>query len=428
MSTESTVFYVGTHELVGHHAAPLSDHIPIEIVDHDEVRSKAKPGDLAVFYSEHFDANRESVRLLKEKNCATLYAIDGILEWRNAWENREDEPACPWTMRPCLSHKVACIGASQLRVLNAWGNAEKTELVGLPRLDSLIASQNKIESVEAEREEFRLLIMTAKWPGFTEKQMNNAKRGLSELKRWIEDRDSQLAGKRIVPIWRLTHDLDKQIGVENQLADLSGVEIRDLLPQVDAVITTPSTTILEAMLCGVPVSTLEFNNCPTLVDTAWKITAKDHFDQVIGELVDRPKTKMTWQQNLLQDHLVTERASQRMTQLIQKMLAISADCLANEKGIEFPANMLDPPVGWQHFDHRTLFPNHTEFEAFDTVALQSELAHARREIDHRQRQLDQALSELSQAHEIFAFDRKTSNRWTCYSSKTEANRLVFFTK
>ena len=97
----------------------------------------ACPGDVALFYSEHFDRFRDTCLQLKRRNVGTLYLIDGILEWRNAWETEADEIACPFTMRPALADKIACIGASQARVLDSWGNHGKTEVVGIPRLENL---------------------------------------------------------------------------------------------------------------------------------------------------------------------------------------------------------------------------------------------------------------------------------------------------
>ena len=63
------VFFVGTRAEVQHHAAPLSGQIQYKIVDSADVVAAAQPGDLAIFYSEHFDRFREAIQQLKEKNC-----------------------------------------------------------------------------------------------------------------------------------------------------------------------------------------------------------------------------------------------------------------------------------------------------------------------------------------------------------------------
>ena len=75
---------------------PLSDYTP-QVVEPSAVVENAKPGDVAVFYSEHFERFRSAIDQLKANSVATLYMIDGVLEWRNAWENQPNEIACPHT-------------------------------------------------------------------------------------------------------------------------------------------------------------------------------------------------------------------------------------------------------------------------------------------------------------------------------------------
>jgi hypothetical protein len=114
------VYFVGTEAEVQHHALPLRELLELQIISPAQACSHARPGDIALFFSEHFDRFRDCSRQLREQSVATIYAIDGILEWRNAWSHRADEPACPWTMRPA-HHKIACISGTS-GVLSEWGN------------------------------------------------------------------------------------------------------------------------------------------------------------------------------------------------------------------------------------------------------------------------------------------------------------------
>lgn len=346
---KQSIYYVGSVEEVSHHAEPLQAKLPVIIAAPEETLRLAQPGDLTIFSSEHFDRCRDACRQLKQRNCATLYAIDGILEWRNAWENRADEPACPWTMRPVLSHKVACIGQSQTRVLDAWGNINKTETVGLPRLDAIQPTSRPADG------EFRVLVMTAKTPGFTEQQIDNTRRALCDLKTWFEQHPV-VAGRRVQPVWRLTRGLDRSIDVANQVSDLSGGELRAVMKNVDAVISTPSTSILEGMLCGLPVASLEYNPCPSYLPTVWQINAAAQIDFVLRELIERPAAKMVWQQSLLHDHLEcvhwqgglgaaengngngNQSATDRMCELIDRMLTIARQSV--EAGAELALSLI----------------------------------------------------------------------------------------
>ena len=89
------IYFVGDEAEVAHQVAPLEPFLNLQIASPDEVLRIARPGDLAIFFSEHFHRFRNAWYQVHQAGCLTLYAIDGILEWRNAWENREDEPACP---------------------------------------------------------------------------------------------------------------------------------------------------------------------------------------------------------------------------------------------------------------------------------------------------------------------------------------------
>jgi hypothetical protein len=436
MKPTQQIFYVGSQQEAGHHARPLQAHLNVEVAPPDDVLQRAKPGDLAIFFSEHFDRFRECCRQLKQRGCATLYAIDGILEWRNSWDNHADEPACPWTMRPVLAHKVACIGPAQRRILDAWGNEKKTEIVGLTRLDeiarqrfswpegAMTVDHSCSPPGRTEDEQWRVLVATAKCPGFTPEQLGHVRQALAELKTWF-DQHPVINARRVVPVWRLTAGLDHELGVKNKLADLSGVEMQKLLSQVDALVTTPSTTMLEGMLAGLPVALFEFNLCPIYVPAAWHMHAAHQIDPVLRELQSKPPAKMLWQEMLLRDQLAMsgkthndadapdslpqtrchESATDRMCALIQQMLEIADQQTASQRPLTFPARMLsdghlESNLPEESFSLSQLYASHDSFKKSDIIELQSELAHARREIEHRQRLLNQAKSELAQAHEI----------------------------
>lgn len=390
------VYFVGSQSEVAHHAAPLADQVQYQIVPVDGIVEKCQPGDLAIFYSEHFDHFRDAIRKLKSQNVATLCMIDGILEWRNAWENRVDEPACPFAMRPILSHKVACIGFSQARILQDWGNQGKVEIVGIPRFDCLVKSENaaKFENKDAEHRN-RVLVMTAKCPAYTDQQQHLLLESLQDLKKFFDGRPD------LEPFWRLTANLDRELGVENQLNELTGAELASQLKLVGAVITTPSTAALESMILDKPTAVLDYNACPSYFQAAWNINSRDHLAPVISELVDPTEIKMLFQRQCLSFELCQNgNASDRMADLIQQMLRFSSQVTDGE--MRFPESML-PPVSPQlvNFDHASLYPQYSDFQNDDVTQLQTELAHSRREIKHLQNQLAQIQTELGQAHKIF---------------------------
>ena len=79
-TTEQSIFFVGDPNQIGHHVAPIYGRLNIQIADSHEVWQQAKPGDLCIFYNEFFDEFRNLCRTVRSRGCATLYAVDGILE------------------------------------------------------------------------------------------------------------------------------------------------------------------------------------------------------------------------------------------------------------------------------------------------------------------------------------------------------------
>ena len=395
-----TIFYVGTEQEVRHHALPLTRHVPIRIASPEEVTETASPGDLAIFFSEHFERFRNAILNLRRRHVATLYAIDGILEWRNAWGNHPNKPACPWTMRPVLCHKVACIGPSQARTLSAWGNADKVEVVGIPRFDFL---QRDSHARHDSGSTIRILVMTAKCPGFTETQRQQIIESLVDVKEWFA-RAQAAANRKYELVWRLTGGLDKVLGINNVLSDTTGRDLASVLQRVDATITTPSTAQLESMLTGKPTVILDYTNSPLYEDAAWKITSKCQIGPVVGQLCDPPAERMHFQNCVLNDSLQLEMsATDRMLVLINTMRELASASSRRSDALQFREAIL-PQVRNQpeQLCRQAAFPQRDAFKIGDETTLQTELADSRREIELLSDTIDGLRAELGQAHEIFA--------------------------
>jgi hypothetical protein len=137
------------------------------------------------------------------------------------------------------------------------------EIIGVPRFEPQRVRYLSGElNPRNENGRFRLLVMTAKCPGFTSGQVETTKRSLCDLR---DAFPRQLADGRTVEIdWRLTAGLDEELRVANRLNDLSGRELAEILLDYDAVISTPSTAGLEAMLAGRPLAWLDYHGTPQL--------------------------------------------------------------------------------------------------------------------------------------------------------------------
>ena len=393
----SNVFFVGTSAEVEHHIQPVADSLEVRIVGADEIVSVAKAGDVAMFFSEHFDRFRQSITELKQNNVATIYMIDGILEWRNAWENRSDEVACPFAMRPVLSHKVACIGENQARVLNGWGNAGKTEIVGVPRFDRYSADASPVVSQE-KRNRLRVLVMTAKTPAFTDSQWATVRQAIADCKTYA---DANVDSVEIV--WRLTGGLDEYVGVENSTSDLTGMQLHDQLKNVDAVLSTPSTAVVESMLSGKPTVLLNYFDCPSYLNLPWNVNHASQLASVIEQLAQPDDRKLHFQNHQLQQILYRESsASDRLIALVRAMQELAVEQVAQGQALSFPSNMLPlPEASPMSFNSRAMFPTTPEFAETDLIETQTQLAHARRHVDRLDHRIAELEAELRQAHQIF---------------------------
>ncbi len=358
-----------------HHTKPLLEHFGARALVEGEWVPEAvmqhQPS-LVITFDEHGAELGLCVGEAARRGVATLQVMDGILEWRRTWQYPTSPEKRPLN-QPALAHKIACMGRADARLLESWGNVGKCEIVGSPRFDRLAATRRPTRTEPIARRPLRLLVMTAKTPGFTPEQVEITFRSLLDLKR-------HLAGRQDVEvIWRVTQKLHKRLGVENTVRNILSTELHDILATIDAVITTPSTAMLESMLCGQPVALLDYHNCPHYVPAAWGIFCEGHIEPVLDELKAAPLAWMLYQEFCLEDALACRTpALPRMAYLIDEMLRIRRECLAAGKPLAFPHRIVQDPaeqVAWpsEAFDLKRLYPHHRVFGNREVTILQAEL-------------------------------------------------------
>jgi hypothetical protein len=366
-----------------------ADALDCEYVENLDISWEPPEDSALLITAQHYKAPEVCIlNRAFEQGIPTLVISDGILEYRNTWENPGIPPGS--IFQPVVGHKIAVLGRSQARFLESWGNIDKCEVVGAPRLDRLLGKKPRIRK---DGEPFRILIMTARTPGFTPQQMAVAKRGLQDLKFWFSIH-GKVNGIEIKPFWRITQGLDKELDVENSLTGITGKELSEVLSKVDAAITTPSTTTLEAMLIGIPVAIIDYNNRPAYVRTAWNITAPRHIDQIIPELVEPTRARMLFQDTILHDELECRTpATPRMIKLAEEMIRIGIECCASSQPLVFPRRILKSNSDVCHmpeesFDLARLYPNHPVFSEMDRAKLQVETGHLKNLISRQQEEIN----------------------------------------
>ena len=257
--------------------------------------------------------------------------------------------------------------------------------------------------------------MTARTPGFTDEQRALTCRSIRDMKFWLSHNPC-IGDTPIEPVWRLTDGLDQEIRVTNSLTDVSGRDLADVLNRVDAVLTTASTAMLEAMLLGLPVALLDYHGCPQFVPAAWTISAPRHLDQILPELINPAPAKMLFQDTVLHDSLeCLTPAAPRMVQLVEAMLRIGYQCRQAKQPVAFPSRILQDDQAGHHmlekrFNMRQLYPDQPAFSENDSTVLQVELELSRRET-RRLRNLIKADNFFRELSKTIPGPRKLMRLW-----------------
>jgi hypothetical protein len=372
----------------GHLKEPFFSALLAELPAHVEPVTSARAAlgpdgnvDLVLLNDETWPYCGAALAELRRRAVPSLHLADGILEWSNLWGNPRsltEERGSP-LFQPVLSDKIACIGRSQARFLEALGNVGRCEVTGMPRLDPLLGRRRR---QRPPGEPFRILVATARQPGFTEDQLKTVEESLADVRRWFET-CFEVRGIRVVPVWRLTAGLGVKLGIRGSRDGAPLVDLATQLSQVDAVLTTPSTLQLEAMLLGLPVALLDYSNRPHLVPAAFTVSAPHHLDKVLGQLLSPPPERLLLQETLLDDALECRSpAAPRVADLIDRLVFIGRRARRQGEALVLPERLLSEPsareVARRAFVRAELHPGHPLLSERDVEALQAEVVHLRR--------------------------------------------------
>jgi hypothetical protein len=329
-----------------------------------------------------------------------LILADGILEYRNTWQNPTIADGS--IFQPMIGHKLACIGNSQARHIESWGNDGKCEVTGLPRFDSVFNSEYLPVRKEGP---FRLLIATANSPAFDALQRNRVVQSIRALQQRFE-KHPQINQRPIEVTWRLTDGLHEELNLpRHPNKSTRQHSLSDMVELSDAVITTPSTLYLDSVTKNRPTAILDFNNTPAYVNSAWTISAPLHINEVLKELETPPPPKMFYQQTALRDHLEHRgSAKQRMHQLIKTMVEIGVDARASNQTLSFPAKILQASsreiqTAETDWDTHCLYPNNPVFQNTQVSRLQQELNQAIARLNQLPNELQKKREQLKKKHE-----------------------------
>lgn len=313
-----------------------------------DVLSIAEAADI-VLYHEYWQVEVCCLaqELVRRGKVPVLMLPDGIAEYRCVWEHQALGDGIGFI--PVAAHKVACLGASQARLFDSWGNVGKCEVVGLPRLDGFASVGRDVRPPDAARERL-VLVMTARTPAFSELQWKCTEDSLRDLAGWF-GQQGYVQGAPVRPVWRVADRLMETLRLENPPWMLPGCSMADILATVDAVITTPSTAMLEAMLKGRPVALLDYHNVPHYVPAAWVIAAATQIGDVIHSMLMQDERRLLYQRHILRDSLAVGEGGSRMRSLAAAMVECGRQCRRDGRPVEFPASLIGrelPAVDVRH--------------------------------------------------------------------------------
>jgi len=187
-----------------------------------------------------------ALRMARKVDARTVLVMDGLVEWRNTFANPRVGEGF---LRPAPVDVVCCSGLADARTLTALGNTARP--TGLPRIDARFTQSFPLN------EHAPVLVATANTPAFNDDERERLVLALTDLKQAAHWSRTRL-------VWRLTDGLADEIDVENHTGPLE-----EALAGCSAVITTPSTLMVEAMRAGRPCAILHAHETPIWSPAAW---------------------------------------------------------------------------------------------------------------------------------------------------------------
>ena len=306
-----------------------------------------------------------------------VYVMDGVLEWSYVWNNLSHIRPQGAMLQPLMADHLCAIGRHPARILATLGLGPRLHVVGLPRLDAYPRTRH----IEAGTPP-RVLIATARTAGHDPEQQLMARRALRDLKGFFDTVPA------FQPVWRIAADLAEDIGVR---PDISG-SFSSALEAASALITFPSTCVLEAMLKGVPVAQIEYRAVPLYVSAAWEIRSPEMIPSVVQELLHPPAEKLAWQNACLGDEVESGNASERLVAVIRQ---------AVERGAAGEVSVADTDGP---LDFRQVHSELSAFAAAPLARVQYELDAAHRLLKEARQQRNRGLGQAAELVES-AFGR-----------------------
>jgi hypothetical protein len=302
----------------------------------DEIRP-----DLLISFDEHYCELALCILYAKKKNIPTLLIRDGILESRMI--NFESNQSVKRNIRDYfISDIIVCLGINDKTLIESWNNYGKCVDLGSPRIDKIISKYRQNISQKSQstfKKRKKLLIISAKSPYFSKDEKIITISSFKDLINILEKDFSWLDIH-----WRLTKELAAELNIKNNnFEEFSGSSLHQILSQVDLVITTPSTALIEAMLFNLPVGVLDYHKVEVLYKSLWNFSNPKLISTGIKEMVFSTAIDLEIQNKLLNEQLSNIGNSEIiLKELIISILYNKSTKFNNE--IKFSENNIEDEV------------------------------------------------------------------------------------
>ena len=232
----------------------------------------------------------------KQRGIATLYLVDGPLEWSNTYlnarlraRNRFFDGAL---MEPLLHDVVLAVSPAQRDYLR-YRNADRA----IRFLDYSNKRITKMSSISNDKTEpaCQFLITTAKYPYFNQIESHNLILILRRLVESLQRRGYSYAFRIYDPLL-----LEALPVKDNNITDGS---FRDALAKVQCVIGTSSSVLLESMAHNKPTATMVYRDSPLFYQTGWLLGSLERYDETLDSMIAKDKTRMEFQRYSLKQNL-----------------------------------------------------------------------------------------------------------------------------
>jgi hypothetical protein len=320
-----------------HHAQVIVDLFPkssvIDSIWREEIIIKIRP-DILVTFDEHYCELALCVIKAKNLGIPTVLVRDGIIESRML-----KHESCDQYKRNLedvfLSDLVLCLGKNDKAIIDSWGNFGKSIDLGSPRIDAIVEKYgylNKQTNETIKCKKTKLLVLSAKKPYFNELERNitieSFKSLISELKHF-ED---------VEVMWRISPDLAKDLKVHgNSFSDFSGKSLHSIISNVDMVITTPSTSIIEAMMFGVPVGVIDFHLEKQLYKAVWRFSDSSAIKPIITQMMNPSIEQVQLQNKYLLEQISNIGNSKNiLKEVLEKVLQVKESPDVLLKSLDIP--------------------------------------------------------------------------------------------